>query len=149
MHRQREKEHVRKDLDDGVGYPPRLLGQAVPVDALVPEICDRLALDDGANDKDDSGDDDKGVDGVAGSPEVQGCDGEDAVVEADNGDFVQHEYDFVHYLRAVEPFAGRDARRVIQIIPFTPITIYDSYSSLVSTSPGSGCILGRIVCHSP
>jgi len=129
VHRQCEQEHVCKDLENRVRYPPRLFSQTLPVDSLlVPEICDRLALHDSANDKDDSSYDDEGVYGVACAPELQRCDGEDAVVEADDGDFVKHEHDFVHYLRAVEPFPGRYARRGIQVVPLAPVAIYNSYT---------------------
>lgn len=127
MHRQGEQHHIGTDLDDSVRYPPWPFIQTLTIDSfLVPEICHRLTLNDGANDVHDSSDDDKGIYGVAGSSKVQRRDGEDAVVKADDGDFVEHEYDFVHYLRAVEPLSGCDACFGTEVVPFASIAIHNS-----------------------
>lgn len=99
--------------------------------APVPERCDRRTLKYRGNDEGHSGDNNPSVHCMAGDAERVVRYSEDAIVQTDNRDFVEHEDDFVHNVRGIEPFARFRPGVGCECVPVSAITIYHSCHSLL------------------
>ncbi len=101
--RQSQNGEIGNNIEQSIGHPkgPRI--DAVQVfNRFVPEARDRSALEYCRNNVCETGRDDESIGRIA-SPAEPLLDGENAVIETQDGDFVEGDDYFVHDLRAEEP----------------------------------------------
>jgi hypothetical protein len=123
-----EEEKVCRDLDSGVGDPPRFVLEASGIMyARVPERSDWCALKDGGNDEGHTRCDDPRVHEMTSVAEGLGRDPENAIVETNNSQLVEHQNNFVDDVGAVEPFASGQSGVNWQCRPVSSVAIHDSW----------------------